>query len=325
MKILLAGLGSIGSRHLENLRALDPECEAVVLRRRESPEATDGVTVRSLDEALEHRPEVALVCGPASTHLETALELARAGVHLFIEKPLSRSLEGVRELEEVCRGKGLVVMIGYNLRFHPPLALVRKALDQGRIGELLYLRTEAGQYLPDWRPGRDYRDTVSVSRKLGGGVLLELSHEIDLARWLGGPVTALFARLDRLGSFDMEVEDAAELLLVFPGNRRGHVHVDMLQRTPRRQVLAVGGEGTLEWDMETDRVRLYSVETGGWEELRPPGPEDRNRMYMDELAHFLGCVRTGASPAVGIAEGIETLRIVEASRQSARTGVMVEL
>ena len=325
MRVAIIGFGGIGHRHLENLQFLVPDCEIVVLRRRESPAVENSATVHTLAEVLRLKPRAAVLSGPASHHVKTAIELAEAGIHLFIEKPLSNSLKGTGELLDLCRKQELVAMVGYNMRFHEPLTLLRDAVDQGKIGRLLYLHAEVGQYLPDWRPDMDYRSTVSARRKLGGGAMLELSHEIDLARWIGGEVRAVTARADRIGHLEIDVEDLADMILDYHSGSLAHVHVDMLQRVPRRRVLVVGEEGSAEWDMETDCTRVFDARVGSWEELHPAGPVDRNRMYLEEMRHFLDCVREAKEPTVGLANGIETLRLVMASWRSAETGRTVEL
>lgn len=331
MRALLVGLGSIGSRHLANLKLIDPSGFVVVWRRRtpersagERPIAADRV-VYTLEDALDTSPEVALITSPATQHIETALALARQGVHLFIEKPLSHSLEGVDELLNECRRRGLVLTVGYNFRFYPPLQAMRQALLDGRIGRPVTLRAEAGQYLPDWRPGRDYRQTVSARSDLGGGAVLELSHELDLARWLLGEVVAVSAHLARLSDLEIDVEDTAEILLQFANGAIGNVHLDMVQRVATRTCRIIGTEGTLTWDWTTHQVRLFSAQAGGWTELHPAQELDRNVMYIAELRHFLDCVIGQQTPAVTGEDGRRVLEIALAAKRAAAEGRTVML
>lgn len=331
MKALLVGLGSIGRRHLINLRQIEPRAHITVWHQRQKPKSApetppqaDGV-VYSLEDALNATPEVALITGPASMHVETGQALARQGVHLFIEKPLSNTLAGVDELLNFCRERGLVIMVGYNFRFYRPLQIMREALSTGRIGRPLTLRAEVGQFLPEWRPGQDYRQSVSARRELGGGVVLELSHELDYVRWLAGEIKSVSARLAQVSDLEIDVEDLAEIILEFHHGILGSVHLDMVQRPTTRTCRIIGSEGIMAWDGLNHQVQLYSAASNAWSELHPPGPLDRNDMYLLELAHFLACVRGKEVPMVNGEEGRRVLQIALAAKQSSAQRRVINL
>jgi predicted dehydrogenase len=331
MKVLIAGLGSIGRRHLQNLRIVEPDAHITVWHQHSKPtseEATqvlaDAVVYR-LEDALESRPDAALITCPASAHVETALPMAEAGVHLLIEKPLSHTMERVDELLKSCRERSVILMVGYNLRFCRPLQAMREALVEGRIGRPLALRVEAGQYLPDWRLGRDYRQTVSAKSALGGGAVLELSHELDYARWLAGEVEAVSAQMGHVSDLQIEVEDLAEIVLRFRNGAIGSVHLDMIQRGATRSCRIVGSEGTLTWEWADHRVRCFSEKHGGWTDLWVGEGDDRNAMYLEELRHFLDCVEEHRPPVVTGEDGRRALEIALAAKESAHTGRVVTI
>jgi predicted dehydrogenase len=324
MKVLIAGFGSIGSRHLKNMFAIDRQCNVVIWHQRSKPTAViDDLSstvqrVYSLQEALDVRPDAALITGPASTHIDTGLALAENDIHLFIEKPLSNRIDGVDNFVNECRARGLVLMVGYNFRFYKPMLTIEKALQQQKIGRVLSVRAEAGQYLPDWRPARDYRQTVSARRNLGGGVLLELSHEFDYLVWLLGDVETVWAHADRLSDLDVDVEDIAEVILQFRSGAVGSLHLDMVQRTATRTCRIIGTEGTITWDWDTHRVRMYSAVMDNWTDLRPAERIDPNDMYLAELKHFFGCVAGRATPVVDGEAGRRVLQIALAARRSSK-------
>ena len=322
MKALIAGLGSIGRRHLANLRLIEPAAHITVWHQRSKPqdgaEASADCTVYKEKDALSTKPDVALVTSPASLHVKTGLALAHRGVHLFIEKPLSNTLEGVDELVQECRRRSLALMVGYNFRFYEPLQLMRQALMEGQIGRPLAIRAEVGQNLPDWRPGRDYRQGVSAREDLGGGAVLELSHELDYVRWLMGEVTGVSAQVARLSDLEIDVEDTADILLQFENGAFGSVHLDMVQRQATRTCRIVGTEGTLEWDGITHRVRCFSAARDTWLDLHPETPLDRNEMYVAELRHFLDCVKDNGAPAVNGEDGLRALEIALAVKRSSQ-------
>jgi predicted dehydrogenase len=331
MKVLIAGFGSIGSRHLKNLFAIDNSCNVVIWHQQSKPKAvTDDFSsavqrVYCLEEALDIRPDVALITGPASTHVETGLALAKHDIHLFIEKPLSDRMDSVKKLLNECRQRHLVLMVGYNFRFYEPLQTVEKALRKQKIGRVLSIRAEAGQYLPDWRPARDYRQSVSARRNLGGGVLLELSHEFDYLCWLLADVETVWAHTDRLSDLDVDVEDIAEVILQFRNGAVGSVHLDMVQRTATRTCRIIGTEGTITWDGATHRVRLYSTAVDKWADLHPAERIDPNDMYVAELKHFFDCVAGRDTPVVNGEAGRRALQIALAARQSSEEKRVVKL
>lgn len=322
MRALVVGLGSIGRRHLTNLRRIAPAAFITVWHQHSKPEDKAGHpehadrVVYCQEDAFDPPPDVALITNPASLHIETGLALARKGVHLFIEKPLSNTLDGVDDLIVLCCRQSLILMVGYNLRFCRSMQVVREAVLEGQIGRVLAIRAEVGQFLPDWRPGKDYRQAVSAKRELGGGAVLELSHELDYVRWLVGEVDAVCAQIDRLSDLEMDVEDNAEITLKFRSGAIGSVHLDMLQCAPTRTCRIVGTEGTLIWDGLRHRVQLFSAATDGWSDLHLEGAHDRDEMFLAELRHFLDCVQGHETPPVGGEEGRRVLEIALAARQS---------
>jgi len=331
MRALIVGLGSIGRRHLATLRQIEPAAHITIWHQhsksRDATEAQPLVdrVVYTSEDALDTQPDVALITNPASLHIETALPLAKKGVHLFIEKPLSDTLDRVDELLDLCRKNALVLMVGYNFRFYKPLLVIRQALIEGRIGRPIALRAEAGQYLPEWRPGKDYRQTVSAKRELGGGAVLELSHELDYVRWLLGEVKTVSAQVRHLSDLKLDVEDTSEIILQSSSGVICSVHLDMIQQPATRTCRIIGTEGTLTWDGLSHRVRLFSASTNRWSDLHPAKPLGRNEMYAAELRHFLDCMRRNGVPNVSGEDGRRVLEIALAAKQSSREQRVVEI
>lgn len=330
MRALIAGLGSIGRRHLANLRTLEPDAHIVVWRPtaaesapQDAPLADD--IVYSLEDALRARPDVVLVTSPASSHVRIASAFVAEGAHVFIEKPLSHDLCGVEPMLDQCRQRGLVLMVGYHMRFYAPLEALRRAVVDGRIGRPLFIRAEVGQYLPDWRPATDYRRSPTARADQGGGVVLELSHEIDYVRWLAGDVRSVHATTARLGDLDIDVEDTAEILLRFDNGTLGSVHLDMIQRAPSRSCRVAGSLGTLTWDRSSHHVRFFSADDDGWSDVYGPADVDPNDPYVAELRHFLDCISTGSAPRVTGEDGLAALRIALAVKESAACRRAVDL
>jgi len=325
-RILIAGLGSIGRRHLATVRSVLPDCEVVLLRRpgRPPPDGL-GPGIRVLEDpeaALATHPEAAIIANPAPFHVATALPLARAGVPLLVEKPLSDRPEGVDALLAACAETGGVLQVGYCLRFDPSLRAVKEALAADAIGRPLALHIEVGQYLPDWRPGTDYRDGVSARADLGGGVLLELSHEIDYARWLAGEVETVFARTARSGALDIDVEDTADLILDFENGIDANLHMDMLCRPAVRVCRINGTAGTLYWDGIRHESRLFHFDAASWQPLSRPTKRkiDTSAIFKRQFRHFLSAISGKEAAWPDGEDAWRTLEVIRAARESGRTG-----
>ncbi len=329
MRVLIAGLGSIGRRHLHNLLALG-ERDILLYRTGRSALPEDelaGFPVETdLAAALEHHPEAVIVANPTALHLEVAIPAAERGCNLLIEKPLSHSLDGIERLKEAVRGGGGKVLVGFQFRFHPGLQRIKQLLssDSSHIGRPLSARAHWGEYLPGWHPWEDYRQGYSARADLGGGALLTLCHPLDYLRWFFGEVEALWAFAGRLGDLALDVEDTAEIGLRFADGMLGSVHLDYNQRPSAHCLEVVGTQGTIHWDNADGAVHLYQFPAGA-ENVSPlqiPVPEgfERNDLFLAEMRHFLALRRGEEEPACTLEDGIHALYLSLAARQSAETG-----
>jgi predicted dehydrogenase len=335
VKILVAGLGSIGQRHVRNLRTLlGDELDLIAYRvRRTSPvigadfSADDDGDVESaygirafddLEHALAEAPDAVFVTNPNNLHLPVALAAAKAGVPLFIEKPVSHDLDGVDELIEEVEQRGLTCLVAYQLRFHPGYRLLSELLEERWFGNLLGARIEFGEHLPDWHPYEDYRQMHVARSDQGGGVLLAQIHDLDLAYALFGMPKRVFAVGGKLSTLDVDVEDTASTLL--DCGVPVHVHQDFVQRPPIRTYEVIGEDGKAVWDHYAGTVTLLRADAEP--EVRPVSV-DRNELFLEELRHFLACLEGAEQPVVDLRTGVDSLRIALAAKRSLETGEAV--
>ncbi len=329
MKFLIAGLGSIGQRHLRNLSdILGAEIIAYRVKKRELGEIEERynlTTFSDLDTALSQNPDAVLVTNPTSLHMPVALASAMSGCHLFIEKPVSHSLEGVDELIDISEKNNLVILVGCNLRFHPSLRLIKRFLDEKRIGKITSARLHVGEYLPSWHPWEDYRRGYSARSALGGGVILTLIHELDYAYWFFGEVEKVFCFAGKLSSLEIDTEDTAEILLMFKNNIIVEVHMDYIHRPPSRSCHIIGEEGVILWDYYKRQVELFSVQDEKWLIFREEESFERNDMYIEEMKHFINSIERKEKPLVSVRDGKRALEIALAAKESAETGKVAYL
>jgi predicted dehydrogenase len=328
-RVLIVGTGSMGRRHLHLARRFLPDSEIKILARSTGNEISafaDG-EYTSIDKALEFSPDLAVIASPATTHLDSAIPLAKLGAHLLIEKPIAASPNRVNELIEAVRKNSKIMLVGYNLRFSPSLIQFRKLIQSGLIGKIYFIRAEVGQYLPSWRPDADYRDSVSAKKELGGGVLLELSHELDYLRWIFGDIVSVYASLSQQSSLEIDVEDTAEMILNFESRDNGpsivcSLHLDFVRQDSMRICTVTGEKGTLRWNALEGRIDHFESDTLEWKTVIQDKLE-RDATYVTQWQHLLECIATGHAPSVGGEDGLATIKVVEMARQSSLTGTRV--
>lgn len=325
-KALVVGSGSIARRHLTNLRRLLPDSEVGCVSA-SGRLLADGETVAtlhlpSLAAAIAWEPNLAVVASPAPLHLEHACLLLDAGIPVLIEKPLSDTLARVRAAAPLLARYRDRIEVAYNLRFLSSARRMKTLVNKAHVGRILGLRIDAGQYLPDWRPLTDYRQQVSANRSLGGGVLLELSHELDYLTWLFGSFDRVFCIASNSGQLEIDVEDRADILLSRDG-LTAQIHLDFLQRRVCRECKVIGETGTLTWDLTSNSISLEG--TDGKEVLFSDPAVDRNDMYIEQLRGFIEVAAGRAAPRITLDEGFAVLDMVDAMRESAVTGRQVSL
>ncbi len=259
-------------------------------------------------------PDIAVICSPPSLHARQCLEATTSGLHVFVEKPFATRLDDIDEIDDMAFEHGCYVQVGYNLRFIPALRELKDLVDRQALGRPLYARFEAGQYLPDWRPWQDYRQSYTARRELGGGIVMDGSHEIDLALWLLGTPSEVCCMAGHVSDLEMDVEDSATLLLQFKSGAQADVHVDCIQREYARGLKIAFERGTATWKWPENILRIFEVEKGE-RFVYPPQGYEANQMYVDEMKQFLTQAKT-YDPRRTCVEGREVVRIALAALKS---------
>lgn len=333
-KILIVGLGSIGKRHIENLETLGIPCESIaILRTRKgTPSFGDEVLKKHTNrhpiffdfkEALAQKPDSVFVTNPTALHISTALEAARAGCHVFIEKPLSHSNEGVDELIRTAKEKNSIAYVGFNYRFHPFLQETKKMIDEGELGKIISIHAENAERISDWHSWEDYRKTYGARADLGGGTLATQSHEFDYLYWLFGKPNWVFCAGGHLSDLEMDVEDTTDTLLQFANGAIASIHHDYIQKPPKRFFEIVGTKGTLHCDLIEKKLRVMPF--SGEEKTTDAPAFERNEMYQKEIADFFDCIQNKKEPSLGLTQGKEVLDIILAAKESLHAQKIIHL
>jgi len=325
MKFLIAGLGSIGRRHLRNLLTLG-ERDIILFRTHKSTlndeELIGFPEENNLDAALAHHPDAIIVSNPTSLHLDVAIPAAESGCHILLEKPVSYSMDCIADLQKALARGGGQLLVGYQFRFHPGLRMIARLLSDNVIGRPLSVRAHWGEYLPNWHPWENYSQSYSARSDLGGGVILTLSHPIDYLRWLFGSVQSVWAFSDHLSNLEIDVEDVAEIGITFTSGIIGSLHLDYVQQPPAHRLEIIGTGGTIQWDYADGGVQVYKDRTHQWEHF-PINPNfNRNDMFIDEMRNFIAIVYGKGQPVCTLEDGVQALHIALAAIKSSKSGTL---
>lgn len=326
MKFLIAGFGSIGRRHLRNLLALGQE-DILLYRTHhstlEDEEISRFLVETDLEKALAHQPDGVIISNPTALHLDVAIPAAKAGCYILMEKPLSHTMEGIPALGRSLQQGGGKLLVGYQFRFHPGLQRMKQLLEEAAIGDVISVRSHWGEYLPDWHPWEDYRQSYAARKELGGGVVRTLCHPFDYLRWLVGEVESVSAYTGNLGGLGIPVEDVAEVGLQFEKGVIGSVHLDFIQRPGTHTLELIGSQGTLRWDNADGDVHLYRAADAAWKRYPVPEGFERNDLFLAEMQNFMNVIEGKEEPACTFADGKQVMEIVLAVGQSSATGHQV--
>jgi predicted dehydrogenase len=334
-KFLICGLGSIGQRHVRMIESVTNKTAQIACYRArkldivisDKLEATMGkkpeefyglTTFDSMEKALAWKPDAVFVTNPISMHIATALAAAKAGAHIFIEKPLDCDAKHVPELMQLVKEKKLTCMVGYQLRYHPAYIKIKELLKNGTLGKLASANLHFGEWLPGMHPYEDYRESHAARSDQGGGVILCLSHEIDMAYWLFGKPSRVYATGGHLSDLEIDVEDTADIVLSCNHSGREfpvHVHLDFLQKPARRFIHIVGEKGWLLFDYRTNRMEINMLDAAA-QEITLYDTFQRNDMFLGEVADFIDSAAKGETPPISLADGAMVLEICLAAKRS---------
>lgn len=343
MRILMIGLGSIGQRHLRNLSGyLGGSAEFLAYRARglqrtfsDEMKVREGVRLEeeyhiksfhNLDEALAQRPSVAYVTNITSQHIPCALKAVRAGCDVFMEKPISDSLEGVRELTREAAERGRVVFIGFQNRFHPCLARIKELVCQPRFGKVISVQSEVGERLTTMHAYEDYAGTYMARKDQGGGVIANQQiHELDYLQWIFGRPEKVAAFCGKNSSLPIDVEDYNDAVFWVNGDLGSfpiYAHADFFQYPPKRTCRVIFENGWIEADL-----LAATVTAGCGDEVkreRFPG-FTRNQMFLDEMKAFLECVETRRQDMLTLEDGAVSLRMACAAKAASAENRIVRM
>ena len=311
MKILVIGCGSIGKRHINNILSLNQNIDVIAWNRSEQrlKEVSKkfgiytSLNLKSLFQ--KEKPNVCFICSPSSMHLKHAIMAARYKCDIFIEKPLSHNTKNVKVLQNEVKKNKLIVQVGANYRFHLGPKTIFDFLKKDKIGEVVWANFYCGMSLPHWHPEENYLDMYSSKKKLGGGVLLDIIHEIDLVNWFFGKCKNIIGRAYNSKTLKIETEEVADFIFLYK-DKNVCVHLDYLQYPFSRSIKIVGKKGILKWSFADSFIEIIKINKS--KKIFFPKNYTKNNMFLEQLSYFLNCLKKRHQPHNDLKSGLIALQ-----------------
>ncbi len=322
--VLVVGAGSIGERHLRcflNTGRADVSFVEIQneLREKIAQRYPASTPYASLEDAFENGSQfdTAVIATPAPLHIGQSTRLMKKGLHLLIEKPLSLTLDGIDELQNLSRSSGKIAAVAYVNRANPIFAQMREALLSGRFGDPVEMVIVTGQNFPTYRPA--YRDTYYRCREMGGGAVQDaLTHMINAGQWMLGNIDRVVADADHLVLEGVEVEDTVHVLAR---------HADVLatyslnqHQAPNELTMTIICQrGTLRVELHKKRWRTMETPDTPWEDHDDFNFE-RDTLFERQAEFFLDAVEGKRPVLCDLSEAVESLKVNLAILKSLETG-----
>jgi len=303
VKALVIGYGSIGQRHARILGELG--CRVAVVSRRSIPFSPCFSTLK--DGLTGWCPDYVVVASRTNEHLKSVQDLARYGFQgrVLMEKPL------FDKVSEIPSHVFTHAAVAYNLRCHPLIMELKEMLKPPV--RIITANIHVGSYLPGWRPGTDYRESYSAKKEGGGGVLRDLSHEIDYANLFFGPWRKLTAMGGRLGELEIESDDAYSILMETELCPLVSIHMNYLDQTPRRDIHINTNKQSISMDLIKNRLEINGK--GKTHDV------ERDETYRGQ---HLAMINGNTEGLCTLKQAMETLVTIEAVEKAALTGTWIK-
>lgn len=312
-KVAVIGLGNISTRHRKNVKQLYPNAEVIAVsssgKLSQQPISDADKVFLDIEDAIAAKPDMAIVASPATMHAKHAINFIKAGIPVLIEKPLTASVTEAQNIIETAKQYSVAVSVGYCLRYMPVIQALKDIIHTGSMGKIYNVYCETGQYLPDWRPTKNHRYSVSASKFLGGGALLELSHEIDYLHYIFGDLKPVAAILRSSEELELEVEDLVDILALTSDNSVVNIHLDFLQKTPRRIIRIITENGSIDCDLIDNSLKMNK--RGEEYIVYKDDDFNRNQMYLDMLINFNRLIDGEEHSTISLAEAQKIVIFVE--------------
>tara|TARA_B100000795_G_C22804693_1_gene444056 strand:+ start:550 stop:1575 length:1026 start_codon:yes stop_codon:yes gene_type:complete len=340
MKILFVGLGSIGQRHLRNIKKFYPNSKISayrILNRKFTLSNKNKVQKDNLNkkynikvfknfkESLHDKPDAIFICNPTSMHIKYALIAAKNKINIFIDKPLSDKMIGIRKLHNLVKKNEIIFMVGYQMRFLKSLIYIKSIIDKKILGKLCGANIYNGEFLPDMHKYENYRKTTMALKRLGGGVINSQIHELDYCIYLFGNPKTVYAKGGKLSNFNIDVEDYVTSSMTFQkDNISVNLNLDFFQKPPVRKMFITGTKASLEWNYYKNEVYINYYSSNN--RIRKDfGIFNRNKMFEEQTKYFFSLISKKQKKNISdLDNGILSLKLSLLIKKSIKKNLLIK-
>ena len=318
-KVLIVGYGVAGKRYFNIVKKNFPNINLKILSF--TNYLKNENFLQNFSEIKIFRPDLSIICNPSSIRIKIIKLLTELNSHLLIEKPLTSSYKDAKKIIKLSSKKKIILKVGYNLRFLNSLNMFRKIIFSKLIGKIYSADIIVGHNISDWRKNIDYRNTVSAKKKLGGGVLLELSHEFDYAFWIFGKFTKVFCRNSKISNLKIDVEDNAQIIIFSKKKHTLRINLDFCRSDKIRTCYVTGENGSLFWDCLKNKVKLFNNERKKWIDIKFKKNciKDTYLLQLRDMIKLCNSRNHGKSNLVGIKSAAKTVKFIDCARYSSKS------
>ncbi|MDC0438370.1 Gfo/Idh/MocA family oxidoreductase [Nitrosopumilus sp.] len=319
MKFHVIGSGSIGQRHIHNLLKIGQNVTIYDSDTTLAKKISKKLGVQYVNSIVPENMDCICICTPPSSHVDLAKKAIKKNSHVFIEKPLSDSKKNMSEFLRLSKKNKSKIFVGYSFRFDKGLQKIQSLLKKNTIGKIISFDAYEGWYLPLWRPWQDHKKSYTGSKKLGGGIILDGSHELNYLLWLGGGVSQVFCYHTTIQSLGVKTEGLAEILLKFKSKAIGRIHLDFVNPKYNRYCEILGEKGSIRWNFDTKKIEIQKSGASKFKSITYG--IDSNQMYVDEMKYVISCISgKKKNDLITFDSAKKTLDISLAIKKSGNTG-----
>jgi predicted dehydrogenase len=305
LKILVIGSGSIGQRHIKNLKSLRIKDIQVFDSDKKLLKLVEKkFNIKVQNKLNFEQIDCTLICTPPNSHIKLAKLALENNSNVFIEKPLSHSLKGINIISKIAKKKSLKIFVGYVFRFDKGLMKINKILKKNEIGDIVSFDAYEGWHLSNWRPWQKFEKSYTSSKKMGGGIILDGSHELNYLQWIGGQIDYVCSFYSKIPKMNVETEGISEILTQFNSKTIGRIHLDFINPKYNRHCEILGSKGSINWSYENLTLEIRKI--NGKKKL-VKYEKDPNKMYVDEMKHVINCINSKESNRISLDDAKKTL------------------